>query len=156
MCQVGQDKRAYALVEGLWLSCHWGTLLTYTKFPPGTLRTWKVPHVLPGWAQGSNVATHGNIWRVVQVCRDIIADGGFTKVKSSSTFFLFIKKLKVVDWPMQTPSHPRSKIQTKPKRPTACLTNTEKCEWALLISLGDCWVVFRMITGVTEVPSVSQ
>lgn len=81
---MGQDKGAYALLKGLWLCCHWGTFLTYTKFPPDTLSTWKFPYVLPGWAQGSNVATHGNIWRVVQVGKEVIADGGLTKVKSFS------------------------------------------------------------------------
>lgn len=41
----------------------WGTLLTYTEFPPGILSAWKVPHVLPTRTRGSNFAARENIWR---------------------------------------------------------------------------------------------
>lgn len=60
---------------------HGGTLLTYTKFPPGILSTWKVPHTLPDWAPGSNVTTHENNWGAVQVCKDITVDAGFKVIQ---------------------------------------------------------------------------
>lgn len=96
------------------------------SFPPGILSTWKVPHVLPDWAKGSNVATHENIWRVVQVCKDILMLGLLWKSQPVILFVcFFIRKLKVVDCPMQTHSHPHSKIQTK----------TNKQMWVGLVTI---------------------
>ena len=102
------------------------------KFPPGIHSAWKVPHVLPEGAQGSDFATC--TWNYLERCAGSAAvyDGAGSQQPFFFFFFFlfFIRKKEKVFW--KTSALTLKHVKTKPKGCQKFSNITQECEWALV------------------------